>query len=90
MKKLMRALIKGSDLKEWSKCNGYNNQAALQLELNLVSRGTVSAWENSKDELPRVIVLALQALERCPKLRKVSGELSNGVQHIEARKNAPT
>lgn len=85
----MRILMKGSDLKEWRKINGYKSQASLQLELNLGSRGTVSAWENSKENLPRVVVLALKALERCPDLRNVSGHLSSGAKHIQARKNAP-
>ncbi len=70
--------MKGHELKEWRKANGYKNQTALKEELQLGSRGTVSAWENSDKEIPRIIFLALQALKRCPDLKKVSGERKSG------------
>ncbi len=70
--------MKGHELKEWRKANGYKNQTALKEELQLGSRGTVSAWENSDKEIPRIVFLALHALEHCPELKKISGERKSG------------
>lgn len=79
--------MNGADLKSWRKANGYKSQAALQLELKLGSRTTLSSWENSEDELPRILILALMALERCPDLRLVTGERKSGASQINSRRS---
>ena len=82
--------MNGAELKAWRKANGYNSQAALQMELELGSRATLSSWENSKGELPRLIVLALTALERCPELKTVTGKRKTGSVQINTRNKFET
>ena len=65
--------MKGRDLPEWRKRNGYLNQDGLRQELGIKSRATISAWENSEEELPRMIQLALNALEELPHVRSIAG-----------------
>ena len=64
--------MRGVDLKEWRKRHRYN-QEALMMELGVHSRQTISTWENSPDELPRIVQLALQALDEIPEARNVGG-----------------
>ena len=66
--------MRGKELKEWRKRNGYANQKALQLELDIKSRTTISNWENSEEKLPRTVELALIALEKLPELKTASGK----------------
>lgn len=63
----------GSELKAWRKANGYETQESLQRELGIGSRGTISAWENATDPLPRILELALIALQRVPESRVIGG-----------------
>ena len=65
--------MKGNELPTWRKQNGYPNQDGLRRELGIKSRGTISAWENSDNELPRTIQLALSALEELPHVRNIAG-----------------
>lgn len=46
---------------------GYSQQTLME-ELGIGSRQTISTWENS-DEVPRLAILALHALEHCPECR---------------------
>lgn len=62
----------GEDLREWRKRNRYR-QADLQRELQIGSRATISAWENTEGQLPRMVELALIALERLPDTRMIAG-----------------
>lgn len=64
--------MRGSDLKDWRRRNGYT-QEALRREFKLRSRQTLVAWEQS-EEISRLVELALQALERLPDTRQVAGE----------------
>jgi DNA-binding XRE family transcriptional regulator len=64
--------MRGIDLKEWRQRNRYT-QEALMHELGVRSRQTMISWERS-DKLPRIVELAIQALERSPDLRTVAGE----------------
>ncbi len=61
---IARDLNVGRDIREWRKRNKYHTQADLQQELRIKSRGTVSAWENSDKPIPRILYLALMALEQ--------------------------
>ncbi|MGP0089731.1 MAG: helix-turn-helix transcriptional regulator [Xanthobacteraceae bacterium] len=63
----------GADLKAWRERMDYT-QEGLKEELGVRSRQTIISWEKSNDPLPRMIELALHALEVHPELRKVSGE----------------
>ena len=65
--------MKGNELPAWRKRNRYPRQEDLMWELGIKSRGTISAWENSDDDLPRTIELALMALERIPLARTIDG-----------------
>ncbi len=65
--------IRGIDLKDWRKRHGYT-QEALMRELEVNSRQTMSTWEKSPDELPRIVQLALRALEEIPEARYVDGK----------------
>ena len=66
--------MKGNELSAWRKRNRYFRQEDLMRELGIKSRGTISAWENSDDDLPRTIELALLALEQLPLARKIEGK----------------
>lgn len=57
----------GKDIAEWRRRNGFT-QEKLRLELD-VTRQTVSGWENSSAPIPRVVELALAALEKMPELK---------------------
>lgn len=79
--------MNGADLKIWRQHNGYKSQSALQMELELGSRATVSAWENSTEELPRILQLALIALEKNPEARNVHGSRKTGATHVNLRRS---
>lgn len=66
-KKTDVGFLTGSELRAWRKAMGWNQQH-LASELR-VSRPTVSAWESKDDYIPRLVYLAVQALERLPDLR---------------------
>jgi len=65
--------MKGKQLAEWRKRNGYFNQDGLRRELGIKSRATISAWENTETELPRIVQLALMAIEELPHARNIAG-----------------
>lgn len=71
--------MRGVDLKDWRKRHGYS-QEALMMELGVHSRQTISTWENSPDELPRITQLALWALEEIPEVRNVSGTRTSAAE----------
>ena len=73
----------GGELRAWRKANGYQTQEALQRELGIKSRGTISAWENASEPLPRLVELALKALERVPECRMIGGA------HRDVRRGKP-
>ena len=73
-------LMKGTDLREWRKRHGYS-QDALMAELGVRSRQTISTWENADGaELPRMLELALIALEKFPDSRNFKGKRANTAQ----------
>ena len=65
--------MRGADLREWRRRYGYN-QEHLMRELGIRSRQTISTWENSSNKLPRMLELALIALENVPESRTVLGK----------------
>jgi DNA-binding XRE family transcriptional regulator len=62
----------GTDLPEWRKRHRLT-QDGLRMELGIGSRQTIITWEKSSDPLPRMVELALLALEHLPEKRKVDG-----------------
>lgn len=76
------------NLKEWRKRHGYSQQS-LMLELGIRSRQTISTWDNAKnDELPRMLQLALTALEMIPECRRVTGKQASAAEN-KAMKRSP-
>ncbi len=65
--------MRGCDLREWRKRNGFT-QDELRQELEIGSRQTVSSWERPENEVPRLVELALRALELDPTCRQRAGK----------------
>ena len=61
----------GTELPEWRKRNGFT-QDTLRMALGVKSRQTIITWEKSRDPLPRLVQLALFALENFPEERQVT------------------
>jgi DNA-binding XRE family transcriptional regulator len=61
----------GTELPEWRRRNRFT-QDTLRMALGVKSRQTIITWEKSTDPLPRLVELALLALERFPDERKVT------------------
>jgi transcriptional regulator with XRE-family HTH domain len=71
----------GAEWAEQRRRLGYSQQT-LMCELGVGSRQTISTWENS-EEVPRLAVLALYAIEHCPESRRILG---SGVSLAEERR----
>jgi len=61
----------GTELPEWRKRNRFT-QDTLRIALGIRSRQTIITWEKSAETLPRLVQLALLALESFPQERKVT------------------
>jgi DNA-binding XRE family transcriptional regulator len=61
----------GSELPEWRHRNRFT-QDTLRIALGIRSRQTIITWEKSTERLPRLVQLALLALERFPEERNVT------------------
>jgi transcriptional regulator with XRE-family HTH domain len=57
--------LTGRDLKAWRKANNYTHEQLLSL-LSIKSRQTIINWEQTEKILPRILRLALMALECLP------------------------
>lgn len=75
----------GIDLKDRRKQLGYN-QEYLMKELGIKSRQTISTWENTSESLPRILELALTALENVPECRIWHGKSFSAAQRKEREK----
>jgi DNA-binding transcriptional regulator YiaG len=73
--------MKGAEWAAQRRRLGYSQQTLMR-ELGVGSRQTISTWENS-EEVPRLAVLALYAIEHCPECRR---SLGSGVSLTEERK----
>ena len=80
-----RKPMRGIDLKERRKRLGYN-QEDLMRELGIKSRQTISTWENTSESLPRILELALTALENIPQCRNLLGKRVSAAQRKELEK----
>ena len=65
--------MRGRDLVEWRKHNGFSQEELIQ-ELGVRSRQTISSWERPEKEVPRLVELALRALELDPSFRQREGK----------------
>jgi DNA-binding XRE family transcriptional regulator len=61
----------GTELPEWRKRNSFT-QDTLRIALGIRSRQTIITWEKSTQPLPKLVELALFALEHFPDQRKVT------------------
>lgn len=65
--------MNGSELRQRRKSLGYNQQDLID-ELGVRSRQTLVTWEQSPGDLPRLVDLAMLALERLPESRRIIGQ----------------
>ncbi len=65
--------MNGAELRQRRKRLGYSQQTFCA-ELGVKSRQTLVTWEKSEAELPRLVYLAVKALEDLPECRRVSGK----------------
>jgi transcriptional regulator with XRE-family HTH domain len=63
--------VTGAELKAWRSSIGWT-QADLMIELEIKSRQTLSTWEGA-EKIPRVVELAITALDQIESARKRSG-----------------
>jgi transcriptional regulator with XRE-family HTH domain len=63
--------MKGSELRSWREHLGWT-QADLMTELEIGSRQTITTWERA-EKIPRLIELAIIALDQIEAARKRSG-----------------
>ncbi|SFN38065.1 DNA-binding transcriptional regulator, XRE-family HTH domain [Bradyrhizobium sp. Rc3b] len=63
--------MRGTELPEWRKRNSFT-QDTLRIALGVKSRQTIITWEKQADPLPRLVELALLALENFPEERNVT------------------
>ncbi len=77
--------MQGADLKAWRKRYGYS-QDILMKELGIQSRQTISTWENADKKLPRMLELALMALENIPESRNIHGNPASALDRRKMKK----
>jgi transcriptional regulator with XRE-family HTH domain len=77
--------MNGTDLKKWRDKHGFT-QADLMRELEVKSRQTISNWENSSNEIPRMLVLSLTALADIPECRNFYGKSATAKEKRRSKK----
>ena len=80
-------MMKGSDLRAWRKLHGLT-QEGLRLTLDIGSRQTIHNWEKSDQPVPRLVELAILALQYFPDLKVGAGLSMAGWDHKEQRRRA--
>jgi transcriptional regulator with XRE-family HTH domain len=68
----------GGELLAWRRRNDFT-QLDLMAELNIGSRQTISSWENAS-EVPRIVELAVIALELDLRLRQRAGKKASATE----------
>ena len=82
--------MNGPELRQQRKRLGYSQQIFID-ELGVKSRQTLITWEKSDAELPRLVELAVLALERLPECRRQLGKRATAAERRAfERKNAKT
>jgi hypothetical protein len=74
----------GSELRDWRKRNRFT-QDMLRGALGLGSRQTIISWEKSEEKIPRMVELALLALEHVPGCRNIDGHRYSVQEQPEVR-----
>jgi hypothetical protein len=74
----------GTELPGWRKRNRFT-QNTLRMALGLGSRQTIITWEKSNEKLPRMVELALLALEHLPDQRGSDGYAFSAAEYPEVR-----
>ena len=77
--KRKRPIWNGKELRQRRKRLGYSQETFIS-ELGIKSRQTLITWEKSGAELPRIVHLAVMALEELPECRHVHGKKATAVQ----------
>ena len=71
----------GTDLPVWRKRHGFT-QEALMIALGVKSRQTIITWEKSTAQLPKLVWLALLALEHVPEAGRSYGQRFEDAQAV--------
>jgi transcriptional regulator with XRE-family HTH domain len=71
----------GTDLPAWRKRQGFT-QETLMIALGVKSRQTIITWEKSTEELPKMVQLALLAIEHIPEARFSYGQRFEDAQAV--------
>jgi transcriptional regulator with XRE-family HTH domain len=74
----------GTELPDWRKRNRFT-QDGLRMALGMGSRQTIISWEKSNEPLPRMVQLALMALQNFPESRGVDGARYTASEYREQR-----
>jgi transcriptional regulator with XRE-family HTH domain len=69
----------GDELVAWRKRNGLT-QEDLMAELDVKSRQTISSWESADRKVPRLVELAVRALDLEPSQRRRAGKRATSAQ----------
>lgn len=78
----------GIELPDWRRRNRFT-QDALRMALGVKSRQTIISWEKSPVQLPRLVELALMAIEHIPEARAVDGVAYSTSDYKDQRARAP-
>ena len=65
--------MNGPELRQLRKRLGYSQQTFIE-ELGVKSRTTLVTWEKSETNVPRLVELAVLALEHLPEHRRIHGK----------------
>jgi transcriptional regulator with XRE-family HTH domain len=71
----------GTELPAWRKRQGFT-QETLMITLGVKSRQTIITWEKSTEELPKMVQLALLAIEHIPEARFSYGQRFEDAQSV--------
>jgi transcriptional regulator with XRE-family HTH domain len=71
----------GTDLPAWRKRHGFT-QETLMIALGVKSRQTIITWEKSTEQLPKMVLLALLAVEHVPGARFSYGQRFEDAQSV--------
>jgi transcriptional regulator with XRE-family HTH domain len=71
----------GTDLPAWRKLQGFT-QETLMIALGVKSRQTIITWEKSTEQLPKMVQLALLAIEHIPEARFSYGQRFEDAQAV--------
>jgi len=74
--------MQGEELKAWREARGYTQKDFID-ELDVKSRQTVSSWERPGHKIPRLVELAVIALEHVPNCNNKLGKKKSSKERRE-------